>query len=170
MIILETVSTIDDAMFDKLFGHSIEDMDAGSYPWHLFPSVETFAQKRDFIRAAYERLLVDGIVWQMFVDDTPCMLNAGVKEGSIIKWLLGLVGPDASGSKSYLYSQDWVDARSVFWDQVGVTGWTLETAGVGTPVDIHLKNRQASNTVGATMTSKEKDLFVTKTLDLQLVR
>lgn len=170
MILFETISSIDDAVFNQLFEDSAEDMDAGSYPWHLFPSVVTFDEKRGFIRAAYERLLADGVVWQVTIDELPCVLGAGVQEGTIIRWLLGLLGPNTAGSKSYLYTQEYIDARNAFWDDLGITGWTLETAGPGTAIDLHFKNRQATNTVGATMTSEEKDLVAIKTLDLKLVR
>ena len=43
--------------------------------------------------------------------------------------VLGLVKPDVSGSKSYFYSEDYRNAVTLT-SQIGITGWTLETAGL----------------------------------------
>ena len=61
MITFSTVTSIDDAEFDDLFAASLADLDAGSYPWHLFPQIANVADKKAHMRAAYDRLLEDGL-------------------------------------------------------------------------------------------------------------
>ena len=158
MITFSTVTSIDDAEFDDLFAASLADLDAGSYPWHLFPQIATVADKKAHMRAAYDRLLEDGIVWRVADSDGVLLLNAGEQTGDTLRWVLGLVKPDVSGSKSYFYSEDYRNARDAYWSQIGITGWTLETAGANTPVHTHLVSRQAANAIGGTLTENVREL------------
>lgn len=156
MITFATVTTIDDIEFDSLFWASLPELDAGSYPWHLYGTL-TDLEKRDHIRAAFDRLLIDGFVWRVSDDDGILMLNAGVQEGATAKWLLGLVKENAAASKAYLYSEDYRNARNAYWAQIGITSWTLETAGANTPVHTHLLNRNAANAIGKTLTETTRE-------------
>ena len=153
MITFETVTSIDDTEFQSLFDDSVADLDAGAYPWSLFPNVTTNTQKRDHLRATFNDLLTNGIVWRVYDDDGVLMLNAGKKSGSSITWLVGLVGQDANGSKSYLYSSDYTTARNAYWTSISITGWTLETAGENTPVHNHIKSRETANAIGTVSTA-----------------
>lgn len=158
MITFSTVTSIDDTEFDDLFAASLSDLDAGSYPWHLFPQIVTVEDKKAHMRAAYDRLLDDGIVWRVADSDGVLLLNAGEQTGNTISWVLGLVKPDASGSKSYLYSEDYRNARDAYWSQIGITSWTLETAGANTPVHTHLLNRQSANAIGTGLAESVREL------------
>ena len=106
MIRFETVTTIDDTEFDTLFNASLSVLDEGAYAWHLFPEVDTVEQKKIHIRAAYDRLLTEGFVWRVYDDDGVLLLNAGTQTGNRATFLLGLVKPNAAGTKSYLYTDD----------------------------------------------------------------
>ena len=155
MISFATVTSIDDAEFNSLFSASLPDMDAGSFPWRIHGQL-TDIEKRDKLRADYEQLLSEGFVWRVSDDDGVLMLNAGIQNGTSANWILGLVGTNAAGSKSYLYSQEYVDARNAYWASIGITGWTLEASGANTPVHNHMVSRQNANALGASMTTQER--------------
>lgn len=168
MLNIKILESIDETIFDKLFGHSIEAMDAGSYPWHLAPQVTTYADKRNYIFDAYQKILGEGIVWMVCDDDYPLILNAGYIEGSAIRWVLGLCGPDASNSRSYLYSQGFRDARDAFWRTVGVDSWLIETNGFENPIAAHARNRQNTGTFSASVDFEERDLKVVEALIIKV--
>lgn len=156
MITFATVTSIDDAEFDSLFWASLPSLDSGSYPWHLYGTL-TDLEKRDHMRGNFNRLMADGFVWRVSDDDGVLMLNGGVQEGTTAKWLVGLVKPNAAGSKSYLYSEDYRNARNAYWTEIGITSWTLETAGANTPVHTHLLNRNAANAIGKALTENTRE-------------
>tara|TARA_B110000285_G_scaffold221850_1_gene275316 strand:- start:76 stop:591 length:516 start_codon:yes stop_codon:yes gene_type:complete len=155
MINFETVTSIDDTEFDTLFDASLGVLDAGAYPWHLFTEVNTVEQKKAHIRAAYDRLLTEGFVWRVYDDEGVLLLNAGVKTGNRATFLLGLVKSNAAGTKSYLYTDDFNNARNAYWTEIGITGWTIETAGRNTPIHTHFSNRNSASKLGASMTEEE---------------
>lgn len=163
MITFATVTTIDDAEFNDLFAASLSDLDSGSYPWHIFPTM-TDIEKRDHIRAGFDQLLTDGFVWRVSDDDGVLMLNAGIQDGTTAKYLMGLVKPNAAGSKSYLYGEDYRNARNTYWTSIGITSWTLETAGPNTPVHSHFLSRQTANAVGGTLTENSREVTPDLTL------
>ena len=163
MITFATVTTIDDTEFDALFWASLPDLDAGSYPWRLHGTL-TDLEKKDHIRAGFDRLLTDGFVWRVSDDDGVLMLNAGVQDGTTATWLMGLVKPNAANSKSYLYSEDYRNARNAYWTSIGITSWTLETAGANTPVHTHLLSRQTANAIGTTLTENSREVTPDLTL------
>ena len=158
MITFSTVTSIDDTEFDDLFAASLTDLDRGSYAWHLFPQIMTTDDKKSHMRSAYDRLLKDGIVWRVADSDGVLLLNAGEQTGDTISWLLGLVKPNASGSKSYLYSEEYRNARDAYWSEIGISSWTLETTGANTPVHNHFLSRQTANAIGTTLTENVREL------------
>jgi len=164
MITFETVTSINDAEFNELFWASLPSLDSGTYPWHLYGTL-TDLEKRDHIRAIYDRLLTEGFVWTVSDDDGVLMLNAGVQDGAEATWLLCLLKPNAAGSKSYLYATDYQNARSSFWASLGVTSWTIEIAGTDNAVNRHMASQNEAGTVGGTMTETARvltpDLTVT---------
>ena len=155
MITFETVTTIDDTEFDILFDASLAVLDAGAYAWHLFPDVDTVEQKKAHIRSAYNRLLTEGFVWRVYDDDGVLLLNAGTKTGNRATFLLGLVKPNAAGTKSYLYTDEFNNARNAYWTEIGITGWTIETTGKNTPIHNHFSNRSSVSKLGADMVEEE---------------
>lgn len=157
MITFSTVTSIDDTEFDALFWASLPELDAGSYPWHLYGTL-TDLEKKDHIRAGFSNVLDDGFVWRVSDDDGVLMLNAGLQDGTTAKWVMGLVKPNAAGSKAYLYSEDYRNARNAYWAEIGITSWTLETAGANTPVHSHLLSRQTANAIGTTLTENSREV------------
>lgn len=155
MINFETVTTIDDTEFDTLFNASLAVLDAGAYSWHLFTNVDTVEKKKAHIRSAYDRLLTEGFVWRVSDDDGVLLLNAGVKTGNRATFLLGLVKPNAAGTKSYLYTDEFNNARNAYWTEIGITGWAIETTGRDTPIHNHFSNRNSTSKLGASMNEEE---------------
>jgi len=157
MITFETITSVDDTEFNDLFWASLPSLDAGSYPWHLYGTL-TDLEKRDHMRSNFNRVMADGFAWRVSDDEGVLMLNAGIQDGTTAQWLVGLVKPDASGSKSYLYNEDYRNARNAYWAEIGITSWTLETAGANTPVHAHLLNRQTADAIGATLTENSREV------------
>jgi len=171
MINFETVTSIDDTEFNILFDASLAVLDAGAYPWHLFTEVNSVEEKKAHIRAAYNRLLTEGFVWRVYDDDGVLLLNAGVQTGNRATFLLGLVKPNAAGTKSYLYTEDFNTARNAYWAEIGITGWTIETAGKDTPIHNHFKNRNSASKLGASMGEEETTIEHTshKPMNIELI-
>ena len=163
MITFATVTTIDDSEFDDLFAASLPSLNAGSYPWELYGNL-TDAQKKEHIRAGFDRMLTEGFLWRVSDDDGALLLNAGVKTGTTAKWVLGLVKPDANNSKAYLYGEDYRNARDAYWATIGITSWTLELAGANTPVHTHLLNRQQADAIGKLLTEDTQEVAPVLTL------
>ena len=163
MSTVATVTSSDEAEFNKWFWASLPSLDEGSYPGLLYGTL-TDIEKRDHIRASYDRLLSDGFLWRVFDDDGVLMLNGGIQNGATVSWLVGLVGPNSAGSKSYIYTEDYRNARNAFWTSIGITSWTLETAGPNTPIHQHLLNRQQANAIGLSLTENERELTPDVTL------
>lgn len=164
MIIFETVTTINDNEFDDLFAASLPSLNAGSYPWYLYGDVNTDSEKKALIRSGFERMRTEGFLWRVADDDGVLLLNAGVKTGTSVNWVLGLVKSDANGSKAYLYSEDYRNARNAYWTEIGITSWTLETAGSNTPVHAHLLARQQADAIGVTLTEATHEIAPNLTL------
>ena len=150
MITFSLSSGISDVDFTRLFAGSITDMDAGNYPWHYFPDVVTFEEKKAHIKACFDAILArdDGFVWQVDVDGQVMMFNAGYRDGAHVRWVMGLVAQDDAGSKAYLYDPDYVSGRNAFWAEQGLTGWTMETAGGNTPLLAHMRNKVTAGAMG----------------------
>lgn len=157
MITFATVTTIDDTEFNSLFWASLPSLDSGTYPWHLHGTL-TDLEKRDHIRAIFDRLLAEGFVWTVSDDDGVLMLNAGVQDGTEATWLLCLLKPDAAGSKSYLYATDYQNARGSFWTSRGVTSWTIEIAGTDNAVNDHINSVNAADSIGGTLSQATREL------------
>ena len=87
MITFETLTSIDEGEFDRLFFASLRYLDGGSYPfWVCGQLIDT--QKRDHYREAYLRMLQhsDGAVWRVSDESGALMLNSVMKNGSVLHW------------------------------------------------------------------------------------
>lgn len=157
MITFETVTSINNAEFDTLYDASISVLNDGSYPWHVFGAFHD-VEKKNHMRGVFDRLLTEGIVCRVADGDRPLILMAGIQDGTTVTWLVGLTQPDASGSKSYLYSDGYRSARDAYWTEIGVTQWVLETAGTDTPIHQHMVSRQTANKLGPSMAESSREV------------
>lgn len=160
MIKYEVITSIDDAVFERLYNECKVDMDAGSYPWHLFPRVSTDEQKIAHLKASFLSTAesTGGLLFRVVEDGRDLMINAGTLTNASLFWFLGLIGNDASGSKSYLYRSDYIQARDAFWVSQGISSWRVETMGAGTAMYDHLINAINANTISEGVAQEEKDL------------
>ena len=149
MIIFTVVTSFTDALFDALYADCSADMDAGSYPWHLF-SASTDDEKRAHLKAAFNGA---PFMFTVYEDDQPLMLNAGEVTNGTFKWYLGLIGFDTSGSKSWLYRDDYTQARNAFWPAQGITAWHIETMGSGTSMHDHVVSAVAAGKITDSLNS-----------------
>ena len=163
MITFETVTSIVDSEFDDLYDASISVLNDGSYPWHIFGAFHD-VEKKNHIRGTFNRLLTDGIVCRVSDGDRPLILMAGNQDGTTVTWLVGLTQGDSSGSKSYLYSDEYRSARDAYWTEIGVTQWVLEIAGQDTPIHQHMTSRQTANKLGPNMAETSRELSPSVTI------
>lgn len=154
MIKYEVITQIDDNVFARLFGESIDAMNAGSYPWHLYTNVDTYEDKMAHIRKAFDNTLQNGFVFQVVEDDHVMMLNGGSIEGTKLNWFIGLIGANSAGSKSYLYDPEYQAARDQFWIDQNITNWEVETAGSGTAMYDHLQRAVEAGTIKDSLENK----------------
>jgi hypothetical protein len=135
--------------------------------------MDTVEQKKEHIRLGFQKFLTEGFVWRVFDDNGVLTLNAGVKEGDRATFLLGLVKPNNSGTKSYFYTDEFNNARNAYWVELGITGWTVETTGKDTPIYNHFNNRKEASKLGSNMTEKIvviRDSTIVEPINLNLVQ
>ena len=165
MINFTVVTSFTDAMFDALYADCSADMDAGSYPWHLF-SASTEAEKKAHLKASFNDA---PFMFTVDEDGHYLMLNAGKVTNGVFEWYLGLIGQDADGSKSWLYRADYQAARNAFWPAQNITEWRVETMGSGTAMHDHMIAARNANTIPGTFTSVNEDLTVVTQTELRFV-
>lgn len=181
MYIFERITEIDEVVFNRLFDDSLPAMNAGSYKWDLFPTITTEQQKRDHIRDNFISIpnQSNGILFQVRQDDRVLQYNCGTLENGHLIWILGLVGRDINGSKSFMYADDYHDAEALFWTENNITSWEMQTAGEGTSMHNHIMKiydkydklgpAEKSNTnVDGIYTLDEVDLSLGQRYDLNM--
>lgn len=144
MINFTVVTSFTDELFDNLYAACSAELDAGTYPWHLFPQVTTEDQKKAHLKAAFNAAT---FMFTVDEDGHYLMLNAGTVTNGVFSWYLGLIGPNTSGSKSWLYGDDYVNARNAFWPANSITNINIETVGSGTSVYDHLETAKQAGTI-----------------------
>ena len=158
-MIFQTFSSIDNTEFSTIFQDSLPILDAGSFPWHLYPQVISQSDKEIHIRDAYNRALEDAeaFVWEVREDnDKLLLLNVGTIDGINVKWFLSLISPNTAGTKSYLYSDEYKAARNSFWAGYGVTTITMET--FGGIIGDHIANKVSSGGMYGTSTTVDRNI------------
>lgn len=151
MIVIEQLQSIDDDTFDALYEASSPHLDAGSYPWELQTGVDTYEQKKARFKVILDSALNNPfkesvIVWGTYKDGRLVMLNVSYKEEDTYVWILSLVAPDDAGSRAFLYSTEYAEARTSFWKSLGLTRWIVECCGPGTPIYLY---QQKAHSTGA---------------------
>jgi len=118
---LEEITTIDPDIFNRLFDASYDAMVAGTYvTWdRLGNNLDTQAKRRDALRARFEHIISfgashyhailykkDGYATEMSIGYTWSPSFKTPEEPGYITFDYYILGPDADGSKSYLYDLD----------------------------------------------------------------
>lgn len=154
MINFTVVTSFTDAMFDALYADCSADMDAGSYPWHLFVA-STEAEKKAHLKEAFNDA---PFMFTVDEDGHYLMLNAGTITSGVFDWYLGLIGQDTGGSKGWLYRSDYQAARNAFWTSQSIIEWRVETVGAGTAMHDHMISAVNANTIPGTFSSVTEEL------------
>lgn len=181
MFVFERITEIDEAVFNRLFDDSLPAMDAGSYKWDLFPHITTEQQKRDHIRDNFISIpsQPNGILFQVKQDDRVLQYNCGTLKDGHLVWILGLIGKDINGSKSFMYAEDYHDAEALFWTQNNITSWEMQTAGEGTSMHDHVIKifdkydkqgpvEKSNTNIDGLFTLEEADLSLGQRYDLNM--
>ena len=165
MITFTVVTNYANDLFDVLYADCIADMNAGSYPWHLFP-VSTEDEKKAHLKAAFDKA-----PFMFTVDENghPLMLAAGTITNGVFEWYLGLIGNDSTNSKSWLYRADYQAARNSFWSSQSILEWRVETMGAGTAMHDHMLSAIDANTIPGTFSSIYTDKGLASQTELRFI-
>lgn len=154
------ITSFTDAEFDHCWNASETDMIAGSYPFHLYASLTTTAQKKAFIKEKYNDYCADSnwIVWKIEDEDTIIMLNAGVVVGTNLEWRMSLIGPNDSGSKSWMYDVNMTTARNTWLNGKGCTTMEMITPNADSKIYDHCANKITNNKMNGTNATTTTDI------------
>tara|TARA_B100001093_G_scaffold516850_1_gene596688 strand:- start:760 stop:1278 length:519 start_codon:yes stop_codon:yes gene_type:complete len=109
--IVERITSLDEAVFERLYSTSEEKINAGNMTTHeTLP--ETY--RKDSTKEYLYKVLAEGFVLQVKKDDVIVFVAGGTLEGLTWNCLVFLVGQDANGSKSFVYDTDWLVAMRDF--------------------------------------------------------
>lgn len=141
-MIYTLVNTIDTDVFQKLYNDSIDNFNSGSYPWHLYPHMNEEEKFNHIYQKATEVLSSPGGLSFLVTNESePLMLGFGIKEGDYIKFILGFIGKDSTGSKKWLYNPQLREAREDFWRSQNVLGWVLVPNATNSAISKHVESR-----------------------------
>jgi len=147
MIAIEEITCVDGPEFDTLFASSLPALDSGTLPWAALTTASpSFEEKRETLRARMAFLLslpnVHGVLVKKNQVPLEILIGAFQTRDSYITWLLAIYGPDASGSKAWLYDRtylqafkDWLIAK---W---GVEGYRILCVHGASLEDYHLNRK-----------------------------
>ena len=143
---LSSTNDINDAEFDRAYADSVSSLDGGAYPWNLHPSITSAEDKKAHIRSQFDALIENshGGVFDIRIDGHLVFYGGTYQQGTTLYVTMCLVGRDVSGSKSFVHSDEWSDARNAYWDTMGIDSWTWMTTGGDTPIVRHARNRLES--------------------------
>lgn len=149
MITIQTTTSINEEEFDKIYADSLDALNNGSYPWEAFPLINTDEGKKTHIRKIFDFSFDSemGIVFETREDDLLLGMACGylLGEGKL-RITMGLMSPNAAGSKSYAYSPEGHTARTAYFNSIGVNSFTYVTAGPESPFYKHMYKRLAADT------------------------
>lgn len=160
MITVQTATSINDAEFDRVYEDSVDSMTNGSYPWGAYPHISTEEEKKAHIRNLYDFERDGNLIIEVREGSLLIGLLLGQWHGQELKMTTVLLSPDASGSKSWLYSDETQEVRNAYWQTLGITGWTGRTTGEQSPMYQHVRRRIAANAIKASATEQTVEVQV----------
>ena len=146
------ITSFTDAEFDHCWSSSVTDMEAGAYPFHLYPHLTTTAEKKQFIKDAFNDCCADStwVVWKIEDEDTIIMLNAGKVVGTNLEWKMSLIGQNDAGSKSWMYDVNMTTARNTWLAGKGCTTMEMQTPNENSKIYDHCANKITNNKMNGT--------------------
>jgi hypothetical protein len=126
-------------------------MEGGTFHWSLLGDPGTEEAKREAVRARFQELSdlpnTKMVLWRK--DGTPIHIAVGSINGmdeEYITWVMAIYGPDADGSKSWLYSQSYIEqCRDYFREQWGVIGYKISCLNDSSIMVYHLNKPGAES-------------------------
>ena len=151
MITIEEITSVAGAEFDSLFSASLPYMEGGTFHWSLLGDPGTEEAKREAVRARFQELSdlpnTKMVLWRK--DGTPIHIAVGSINGmdeEYITWVMAIYGPDADGSKSWLYSQPYIEqCRDYFREEWGVLGYKISCIADSSIMVYHLNKPGAES-------------------------
>ena len=172
---LEEITTIDTAMFNTLFDASYDAMVAGTYTaWDtLGENLDTQTKRRDALRARFEHIVSfgpshyhaivtkkDGHAIEMWIGYSWQPEFDNPDDPRFITYDYNVLGPDADGSRSYLFDVDRrLAVKDFFLNTLNVVGYKMICVKDGSLYNYH-RNGKPSELYN--ITEEDLDDTVTK--------
>lgn len=163
MITIEEITSVAGAEFDALFSASLPYMEGGTFDWAFLGNPASEEEKREAVRAKFQEIIdtpqTKGVLWKK--DDVAIHIAVGSIDAfdeGYITWVMAIYGPDADGSKSWLYSQPYIEqCRDYFREQWGVVGYKISCLNDSSIMNYHLNKPNAAAYYEVTVDSVEDD-------------
>jgi hypothetical protein len=163
MITIEEITSVAGAEFDALFSASLPYMEGGTFDWAFLGSPASEEEKREAVRAKFQEIIdtpqTKGVLWRK--DGVAIHIAVGSIDAfdeGYITWVMAIYGPDAEGSKSWLYSQPYIElCRDYFREHWGVVGYKISCLNDSSIMDYHLNKPNAAAYYEVTVGSVEDD-------------
>ena len=172
---LEEITTIDTEMFNTLFDASYDAMVAGTYTaWDtLGENLDTQTKRRDALRARFEHIVSfgpshyhaivtkkDGHAIEMWIGYSWQPEFDNPDDPRFITYDYNVLGPDADGSRSYLFDVDRrLAVKDFFLNTLNVVGYKMICVKDGSLYNYH-RNGKPSELYN--ITEEDLDDTVTK--------
>lgn len=131
MITCQLLSEISSEDFERLFLASLPAMEDGTLPWEFVGSPQTQDEKLEAVRQRFLKFcgVPSSKVVAWYIDGVAVHISAGSinpnKPDELI-WSFGVYGPDGNGSRSWLYSTEYLEACRTFLNgTLGLSGFAI---------------------------------------------
>ena len=166
MYTIEEITDVSTPEYDVLFSESLPYMEGGTFDWSFVGSPATDEEKREAIRARFQELIAcpntKCVLWRK--DGVPISIAAGSRNAGdehYITWVAVLYGPDAGGSRSWLYDEAFIaQTKAYFLDHWGVLGYKISCIKDASIMNYHT-NKPNMGSYYETQVIEEKDQLVT---------
>lgn len=139
MITIEEIVSVAGAEFDSLFSASLPYMEAGTFDWGFVGAPSTDAEKLEAVRGRFQELIdlpnTKCVLWRkdgLAISVAVGSINGGDED--YITYVAVLYGPDANGSRSWLYDESFIALTKAYflehWDVIGYKASCINDSSV----------------------------------------
>lgn len=162
MITIEEITSVAGAEFDNLFSASLPYMEGGTFDWAFVGSPDSDAEKLEAVRGRFQELIdlpnTKCVLWRkdgLAISVAVGSINAGDED--YITYVAVLYGPDANGSRSWLYDETFIALTKAYflenWDVLGYKASCINDSSV---MRYHLNKPNAGAYYEVTVDSVEE--------------